>query len=158
MFHILHPFDEIQCYNPIYSNVTVTPFCDTLTINLPLCYRSQWVSIIPIVVVLNFPKCSSPWAHAAHPAWLYMYTCIHVTGVCHCAAIFSWPHKGQVHFSPMRYITIHRAWRLNGFSSHRADFNWFLPFACISSVCLLKRQRPQKPTVVYNIHVFMFQL
>lgn len=56
MFHILHPFDEIQCYNPIYSNVTVTPFCDTLTINLPLCYRSQWVSVIPIVVVLKFPK------------------------------------------------------------------------------------------------------
>lgn len=56
LFHILHPFDEIQCYNPIYSNVTVTPFCDTLTINLPLCYRSQWVSVIPIVVVLKFPK------------------------------------------------------------------------------------------------------
>lgn len=79
------------------------------------------------------------------------YTCIHVPGVYHCAAIFSWPHKGQVHFSPMRYITIHRAWRLNGFSSHRADCNWFPPFACIS-VCL-KTKTPKTYCCVQYIYV-----
>lgn len=76
---------------------------------------------------------------------------IHISSVCHCAAIFSWSHKGQVHFSPMRYITIHRAWRLNGFSSHRADCNWFPPFACIS-VCL-KTKTPKTYCCVQYIYV-----
>lgn len=64
---------------------------------------------------------------------------------------FPGPHKGQVHFSPMRYITIHRAWRLNGFSSHRADCNWFPPFACIS-VCL-KTKTPKTYCCVQYIYV-----
>lgn len=98
---------------------------------------------------LKFPKMQFSLS-ARCPSSMVIHVYMYLVSII-ALQYFPGPHKGQVHFSPMRYITIHRAWRLNGFSSHRPDCNWFPPFACIS-VCL-KTKTPKTYCCVQYIYV-----